>query len=222
MLHGTRPAIARPAERAPGRPLSRGQRRLLLTVQTPDAQEPRVLDRRELDELIERHLAVLRYYVRLRAGPLLRSKEPVSDIVQSALREIIEAGPTFVYTGDGAFRRWIHRVATNKIISKNRYHLAAMRNAAREEALASRVWDVPQPSGSIENQSPSRHAVHAEDLERLQAAFEELDEEDRQILSMRRIFDIPTQQIAEELGLAESTVRWRLSTIMARLASRMG
>ena len=190
-------------------------------MESADAQEPRVLDRRELDQLIERHLSVLRYYVRLRAGPLLRSKEPVSDIVQSALREIIEAGSGFVYTGDGAFRRWIHRIATNKIISKNRYHLAAMRNAAREEVLESRAWDVPQPGGSSPDHSPSRHAVHAEDLERLQAAFDELDEEDRQILSMRRIFDIPTTQIAEELGLAESTVRWRLSMIMAKLASRM-
>lgn len=187
-----------------------------------DASAPRVLERAELDALIERHLAVLRYYVRLRAGPLLRSKEPVSDIVQSALREIVEASPAFVYTNDAAFRRWIHRIATNKIISKHRYHLAARRNAAREENLASRVWDVAQPGDSSPDHSPSKHAVHAEDLERLQIAFDELDEEDRQILSMRRIFDIPTPQIAEELGIAESTVRWRLATIMAKLSSKMG
>lgn len=184
--------------------------------------EPRVLSRSELDALIERHLSVLRYYVRLRAGPLLRSKEPVSDIVQSALREIVEEATRFTYTGEAAFRRWIHRVATNKIISKNRYHLAARRNAAREESLASRVWDVAQGGESSPDHSPSRHAVHVEDLARLQAAFDELDEEDRQILSMRRIFDISTSVIAEELGLAESTVRWRLATIMAKLSSRMG
>ncbi|MBL8859800.1 MAG: sigma-70 family RNA polymerase sigma factor [Planctomycetes bacterium] len=187
-----------------------------------EEREPRTLTRAELDALIERHLSVLRYYVRLRAGPLLRSKEPVSDIVQSTLREIIESGTGFVYSGDGAFRRWIHRIATNKIISKNRYHLAAMRNAAREESLASRVWDVAQPGGSSPDHSPSQHAVHVEDLERLQFAFDALDEEERQILSMRRIFDIPTPQIAEELGIAESTVRWRLATIVAKLASRMG
>jgi RNA polymerase sigma factor (sigma-70 family) len=186
------------------------------------AREPRALERAELDALIERHLAVLRYYVRLRAGPLLRSKEPVSDIVQSALREIVEAGPGFVYTNDAAFRRWIHRIATNKIISKSRYHLALRRNAAREENLASRVWDVAQPGDSSPDHSPSKHAVHVEDLERLQLAFDELDEEDRQILSMRRIFDIPTPEIAAELGLAESTVRWRLATIMAKMSSKMG
>lgn len=185
-------------------------------------KEPRVLTRDELDRLIEHHVAVLRHYVRLRAGPFVRSREPVSDIVQSALREIVEASPEFVYTGEAAFRRWIHRIATHKIIAKQRYHLAARRNATQEEILASRVWDVAQPGDSSPDHSPSKHAVHAEDLERLQSAFDELDEEDRSILSMRRIFDIPVAEIAEELGLAESTVRWRLATIMARLASRMG
>jgi RNA polymerase sigma factor (sigma-70 family) len=183
---------------------------------------PRTLEKHELDALIERHLSVLRYYVRLRRGPLLRSKEPVSDIVQSALREIIEERPRFAFTGEDAFRAWIHRIVTNKIISKNRYHQAAMRDVGREEMLASRVWDVRQPGGSSPDHSPSQHAQHAEDLERLQAAFDALPEEDRQILSMRRIFDIPAGKIAEELGIAESTVRWRLSTIMAQLASRLG
>ena len=183
---------------------------------------PRTLERHELDALIERHLSVLRYYVRLRCGPLLRSKEPVSDIVQSALREIVEERPRFAYTGEEAFRAWIHRIVTNKIISKNRYHQAAMRDASREEMLASGMWDLSQPGGSSPDHSPSQHAQKSEDLERLQSAFDALDEEDRQILSMRRIFDIPAAKIAEDLGIAESTVRWRLSTIMTQLASRLG
>jgi RNA polymerase sigma factor (sigma-70 family) len=187
-----------------------------------DAMQPRTLEPVELDALIERHLSVLRYYVRLRCGPLLRSKEPVSDIVQSALREIIEERPRFAYTGEEAFRAWIHRIVTNKIISKNRYHLAAMRNARREEMLASGVWELSQPGGSSPDHSPSQHAQKVEDLERLQAAFDALDEQDRQIISMRKIFDIPAKEIAKELGIAESTVRWRLSTIMAQLASRLG
>lgn len=183
---------------------------------------PRTLAPHELDALIERHVSVLRYYVRLRRGPLLRAKEPVSDIVQSALREIIEERTRFEYTGEEAFRSWIHRIVTNKIISKNRYYMAAMRDASREENLASGVWGVTQPGGSSPDHSPSQHAQHAEDLERLQAAFEGLEEQDRQILSMRRIFDIPAGRIAAELGIAESTVRWRLSTIVTQLASRLG
>lgn len=190
---------------------------------TDDANSaPRILPRDELDHLIARHVSVVRYYVRLRAGPVLRAREPISDIVQSALREILEQSSGFVYTGEAAFRRWIYRIATHKIISKSRYHLATRRDAAREEMLASRQWDVAQPGDSSVAGSPSRQVEHAEDLSRLQAAFDELDEEDRQILSMRRIFDLPASQIAEELGIAESTVRWRLATIMAKLASRLG
>src|SRR6185503_19597059 len=137
---------------------------------------PRTLEQHELDALIERHLTVLRYYVRLRRGPLLRAKEPVSDIVQSALREIIEERPRFEFTGEEAFQSWIHRIVTNKIISKNRYHQAAMRDVGREEMLASRVWELKQPGGSSPDHSPSQHAQKVEDLERLQAAFEGLSE----------------------------------------------
>ena len=39
--------------------------------------------------------------------------------------------------------------------------------------------------------------------------------------SLRRIFDVPTPEIAEMVGLAESTVRWRLARAMTRLASEL-
>jgi RNA polymerase sigma factor (sigma-70 family) len=175
----------------------------------------------QLDVLVERHMSELRSYVQLRTGPVLRSKEPISDIVQSTLREVVADRAEFVYTSEAAFRCWIYRVATNKIISKSRYHAAERREAAREEPLASAMWNVPQRDASSPGGSPSRLAVHAEDLERLRIALDGLDDQDRQIVSMRRIFDIPTSQIASELGLAESTVRWRLARVMTELAARM-
>ena len=82
------------------------------------------------------------------------------------------------------------------------------------------MWDLAQP-GSSPSHSPSRQAERVEDLERLEKAFAKLDEQDRQLLSMRRIFDIPVAQIAREIGMPESTVRWRLGVIMAELASEM-
>ena len=75
--------------------------------------------------------------------------------------------------------------------------------------------------GSSPSKSPSRHLIHEEDVERLRVAFCALEPEDQKILSMRRIFDVPAAQIAQELGIAESTVRWRLGVIQAELASRL-
>jgi RNA polymerase sigma factor (sigma-70 family) len=56
----------------------------------------------------------------------------------------------------------------------------------------------------------------------LRAAIEELDEEDRQILVLRKLLDVPPSVVATELGLAESTIRWRLARTLAELAARLG
>lgn len=172
--------------------------------------------------LIERHVPMLRTYVRLQAGTDLRSKEPVDDLVQSIVRELLTDEGEFDYAGDAAFRSYMCTVAHHTIVSKKRYHDAAMRGSEREVHLSDALWELPERDAGSLGGSPSRCVERAEDLERLQASFTALDEEDRRILSMRRIFDIPVSEIARELGLAESTVRWRLGVILTELASRMG
>jgi RNA polymerase sigma factor (sigma-70 family) len=175
----------------------------------------------QLLETIERHVSLLRSYVRLRAGPLLRSREALSDIVQSTLRELLEDARGLRFESEAAVRSWLYKVATHKIISKQRYHAAERRNPERELALSDEMWDLPERDASSPSRSPTRQLVRLEELELLQRAFDELDDEDRQILAMRRFFDLPTAVIAAELGLAESTVRGRLGRIQAELASRL-
>jgi RNA polymerase sigma factor (sigma-70 family) len=180
----------------------------------------RALDPQELAVLLERHMDVLRTYVRLRAGALLRSRETVDDVVQSAVRELYEHRAALVYEGDAAFRGYLCTLVTHKIISKSRRYDAQMRSPEREQALSDSLWDLPQPGGSRPSRSPSRHAEHSDELARLQVAFDALDEQDRQILAMRKVFEMPTREIAAVLGMAESTVRWRIGAILSDLASR--
>jgi RNA polymerase sigma factor (sigma-70 family) len=185
-----------------------------------DAETGGTIGREEFEELLERHMQPLRTFVRLQAGPLLRAREPLSDVVQSALREAWESRATFEYTGEAAFRGFLYTIAAHKIISKNRYWAAQKRALDNEEAK-SRLWEVPMSEGSSPSKSPSRHLIHEEEVERLREAFCTLTPEDQQILSMRRIFDVPAVEIAKQLGIAESTVRWRLGVIQAELASRL-
>ncbi len=192
-----------------------------LVADPENPPEGRALTRPELEELLQRHLSPLRSYVRLRSSPALRQMEPPSDVLQSALREIVARAETFRFTNEVAFRRWILTIALHKIVSKTRYHGAARRTAERAEELASRAWEVPARDEGSHAGTPSRHAVHSEDLARLQAALDRLDDEDREIVCLRRIFDVPTPEIAEMVGLAESTVRWRLARAMTRLASEL-
>jgi RNA polymerase sigma factor (sigma-70 family) len=195
---------------------------LAMSTEPNDDTAPRRLTREELEALVARHLGALRHYVRLQTGPTLRAREPIPDIVQSTVREFVESADDFLYSGDVAFRSYLYTLATNKIVSKHRYHQAKRRSPEREELVSRALWNLPNATDSQLSPSPSRHAERNEDLERLQRAFATLDEEDRRILTMRRIFDIPTADIARELGLAESTVRWRLARIQTQLAQRMG
>ncbi|MBK7874259.1 MAG: sigma-70 family RNA polymerase sigma factor [Planctomycetes bacterium] len=180
---------------------------------------PRKPTQAELHALVERHLPVLRTFVRLNLGPVVRSKEAVSDIVQSAARELFETLDGFTFRGDDAFRGYLCQVAANKILEKKRYYLAQKRDAGREEALdAEDYYELADVEGDSNPRSPQKIAMRREELARLQELFDALDERDRRILSMRRIFGIPATEIARELGIGESTVRWRLSEIMTKLA----
>ena len=179
------------------------------------------LGREEFEELLERHVHTLRTFVRLQAGPLLRAREPLSDVVQSALREAWEARASFRFEGEPSFRGFLCTIATHKIISKNRYWAAQKRAPENEQSAAGELWKLPQSEGSSPSRSPSRHVIREEEVETLRAAFAALSAEDQRILSMRRIFDVPAREIARELGLAESTVRWRLGVIQTELANRL-
>lgn len=185
------------------------------------ADEGRILQRAEFEALIAPRLEQLRAWVRRRAGPALRAREPVSDLLQSALGEMLEDAGQVHFTDEAAFRRWVHQVALHKVISKGRFHSARKRESGRVTHLASGVFDLPDRHGSAVAASPSEHAVHAEDLARLADALDELDERDREIVCLRRFYDVPTPEIATLLGMPESTVRWRLAQATTQLATRL-
>ena len=78
---------------------------------------------------LEEHVGLLRRFVRAKAGRVVRAKEPVSDLVQSIVREACGA-PLRGDENDDAFRSWLCTIAAHKIISKNRFYSAERRDAA--------------------------------------------------------------------------------------------
>jgi RNA polymerase sigma-70 factor (ECF subfamily) len=165
---------------------------------------------------IEEHLELLRRYVRAKAGRNVTSKEPLSDLVQSVVREACAAG-SLEHEDDDAFRSWLCTIAAHKIISKNRYYTAERRDPARERPIeeeASALALGPEAS-------PVLRAEREEDLERLRRVLDELDPLDREILVLRRIFEIPIGEIARRTSLAPSTVRGRLGRALTEIAGRL-
>src|SRR5262245_37224910 len=85
-------------------------------------------DAQALEELFERHLPLLRGYVRRHAGARRLERESAGDIVQSVCREVLLDLPRFEYRGEEAFRRWFLTAALNKIRARARYYRAQRRD----------------------------------------------------------------------------------------------
>jgi RNA polymerase sigma factor (sigma-70 family) len=176
-----------------------------------------------VDRLIAEHLPGLTAFVRLRLGPLLRAHESCADIVQSACREVLAHAGRFQFGGEGRFRQWLYTTALRKITDRKRYYLASKRrvdrNAGGVDLTASdaRLAECYQTAFT----SPSAAAMKHEDIERLERAFDRLSDEDREVVTLARIANVPHAEIAEAIGITVGAVRVRLSRALVRLAALM-
>lgn len=182
----------------------------------PKVKEAEPARAQDFDRRLEEHVGLLRSYVRAKAGRTVRDREPVSDLVQSIVREACET-PIPAHEDEDAFRGWLCTIAANKIISKSRYYSAERRDQARERPIG----DSGQALRGADESSPAASAEREEDLERLRAALEALDPVEREIVVLRKLLDVPTEEIAERVSLSPSSVRERLARAMTDLARRL-
>lgn len=178
-------------------------------------------DRGALDELVVRHVDGLRAFVRLRVGPELRAKESNSDLVQSVCREVIQEARRFQHPSESAFKSWLFTTALRKIADRAEHWRAQKREAGREERLPSRADDGALLSYYRSISSPSQHAVAAEERERIERAFEELTDEQREVIVLARVAGLSRAEIAAQTGRSEGAVRVLLHRSLARLSEML-
>ncbi len=173
-------------------------------------------DREALEQLLTRMLPDLRAFVRLRAGHLVKRFDHPSDIVQSVCREVLQSATQFEHPGEGAFRRWLFTTTLRKLMARRDHHVAAGRDAVHAALGATDQSQLLEAYGRIA--TPSRHAAVREELERVEAAMGDLEEDERSIIVLARIAQIPREEIARELGIGVGAVRMRLHRALAKLA----
>ena len=169
-------------------------------------------DPRALEELLIAFVPELQAFCRLNMGDQLEQRETSEDLVQSACREVLGALADFEYRGPAQFRKWLFLHVLRKIQQRGRFWKRE-RRAANELPL-----DEREPVADYSRAfSPSQVAMRREEVEQLEAAFEQLSEEQRQVLTMSRFLDMTSQEIGEQLGKEPGTVRVTLHRAMARL-----
>lgn len=182
-------------------------------------ERARAGDARSVESLVVQHLPSLMAFVRLQAGPLVRGKESLRDVVQSACLEALRDAAGFEYRGDAQFRRWLFTQALNKIRNKHRHYRAARRAVAREAAPAGSDDAAALVQGYATLCSPSRVAIGREDVARLEAAFALLAPDQREAVLLRRVVGMAYDAIAREMDKNEGAVRTLVYRGVARLAT---
>jgi RNA polymerase sigma-70 factor (ECF subfamily) len=170
-------------------------------------------DESAMRELLAQHLDSLRAYVRIQIPQELREIEAVSDVVQSVCRVVLK-NSRFEYRGDAQFKCWLYRAVTLRIRSKLRDAHAQRRDRRRVEAgvdpdlLSHYSWAV----------TPSEVLAMQEEAARIEKAFDELSEQDSELLALRFIADVPLDEIARHLGIGGDAARKRIHRARVRLA----
>lgn len=178
-----------------------------------------------LEQLLESFLPDLRKYLARHAGPLVSAKESSSDLAQSVCREVLErlGSERLQYRGEAEFKQWLYNAALFKIRARQRFYLAAMRDAGRdgraEDARhGGSASEAPDWSDSA-SATPSRAAEQHEDIERMRAALAKLPPKHREVIVLAYVDGLSHKHIAERLGLSEANSRVLLSRALARLAT---
>jgi len=151
-------------------------------------------DRDAFADLVSPHLETALRVARVVAGSPDDGTDAVQDALLSAWQGIGSLRePT-------AFPAWFRRHVTR----------SAMRQAKRTNRR--RITEL-----DVETAAPSDALDRAFAVRELDRAFDRLSTDDRTILTLRHLWDLPGAEIAEHLGIPEGTVKSRVHAAMNRL-----
>ena len=139
-------------------------------------------------------------------GSAADAEEAVQDAFVKAYRALEH------FRSGSGFRPWLLRIAGNE--ARNRRRAGGRRERMAIRAGAAAVTSEPGPG-------PEALAIAAEDRSALLEALGRLSEDDRQVIGSRHLLQLTVEETAAALGIAEGTVKSRLSRALERLRAEL-
>ncbi|HEX5050968.1 MAG TPA: sigma-70 family RNA polymerase sigma factor [Planctomycetota bacterium] len=175
-----------------------------------------------LDDLLAQHLPAVRAFVRAHMSPRLRARESASDLVQSVCRELLTHKERFRHPGEHGFEAWLFTTARRKVANRARDLDRQKRDAQRELGDLSETAINTLGAAYARISSPSGRALRQEDIERLEAAIDQLPDEQREVITLAHLVGLSRAEIGARMGKTEEAVRALLHRAKARLAILLG
>lgn len=181
-------------------------------------------DREALDRLFARALPRLRALLAVKAGPALRQRLDLDDLVQEAYVEAVRQFEGYAWQGPDSFFRWLATVAIHRLQNVARMERAEKRDARREVPLvgaetAMRFGGVTDASDP--GPGPRTLTVGAEAGDRMQQALGQLADADREVIVLARMQGLPLQEVADRIGRTRNATALLLSRALRKLKGHL-
>ncbi len=178
-------------------------------------------------ELFDHFRPRLRRMVEVRIDPRLNGRVDASDVLQETFLDVVQGAKDYAKHDDFPFFLWLRLMTGRRLMNTHRQHLGAQkRNAALE---VNRVRNAPDATSmSIAHflvgnmTSASRVIQREESRAQLEAALEEMDPIDREVITLRHLEELSNNEIAQELGLSKAAASNRYVRALTRLKKILG
>ncbi len=176
-----------------------------------------------LGQLFGLYEPTLRKMILLRLDHRLQGRLDVDDVLQEVYVEYARSLPQYTAYRGMPFRLWLRMIAVRKLQALHRHHLGvAARGVDREVS----IYRGPLPSvssGSLAIQllgrhtSPTQAALRAELQMQIQAALNEMEPIDREIIALRHFEEMSNSDVAHLLGIGQAAASNRYVRALRRI-----
>ncbi len=177
-----------------------------------------------VNQLLDRHRAAIHRLVEMRLDRKVQQRVDVSDVVQEVLVDASGRLEQYLSDPSMAFHLWLRQIAWDRIIDTYRRHrVSAKRSMDREQPMHSGGVDESTMNLAIQLSDPGLGpvavATQHEIARRVEAAIDELDDADREVILMRHYEHLSNLEISEVLGLQPPAASMRYLRAVRRLRS---
>jgi len=180
-----------------------------------------------INRLMDRHRDALRRLIQMRLDKRIQRRVDVSDIVQDVLIEANRRLTRYLDDPKMPFHLWLRHMARDRIIDAHRRHRASAKRSIDREQPLTAPSSPDRSSMELAAQicdrelTPAAEATMRELARRFEAAIEELDERDREVVMMRHFEHLTNQEVATALGLSEPAASMRYLRALRRLRAML-